>query len=266
MTGPRNVLFPPENITLNPVRRTWQEVRERTAGIVRNETNERVTILSENNGLGTHLPREIDHDVIATGTSRATDPPEITETVETIGILSVVGSVVRAVTGPIHPQEANLLGGTGALNAIASTAVDQSRQRKSGRPTHDGHEQSDQRMPNVTAVTPLLNHFRVRLELQPVRATRHKPRPRTKPWLLQRYGAITPMVIRIPWKISLVHCLLKMMALSLFVRVAEVHTSPAPATSMPTLLQTTIPHLTFSRMTIGFRLWTSPPVARLRVS
>lgn len=256
MTGPRNVLLPPENITLNPVRRTSQEVRERSVGIVRNEANVRVNILSENTGLGTHPPRETDHDVIAIEMSRATDPREITETVETIGTLSVVGSVVRAVTGPIHPHEANPLGGIGALNAIASTATDQSPQQTNGRHTHGGHEQSDQKVPNVTAVSPLINPIRIRLERQPIRATRHKTRPRTELGLPRRYGAITSMVIRILWKISLVRCLLKMTVrvLSLFVRVAEVHTNLAPAISMPTLLQTTILHLTFSLMTIGFRL------------
>lgn len=83
MTGPLNLLYRPGGMTVDPVRQTWQEVRERSAGITRNEANVanvRVPFLSENTGFGTRLLREIDHDVIA---NRATDPREITESVET---------------------------------------------------------------------------------------------------------------------------------------------------------------------------------------
>lgn len=140
--------------------------------------------------------------------------------------------------------------------AADSIAVGQSL-HGTGSPIHDGPEQNtDQRVPNIKGISFLSNHTPLRLEPQQIPANKHKSRRRYLHPLLQLYYATILKTIRTLWKTSLVRYLRRVMvrALCLFVRVAGEPTNPAPATSMRTLLQTTIQQTIFHLTTTWFRL------------
>lgn len=281
MTRHQNILAPPGETTIDPVRQAWQGATARSAGIVNNETNVRFLFLSGDTVVETHLRREIGHGVIATETTLETDPREITETesgvTETNGTTEtsrvvqsatrLLGNIIHTVRRLVHAPVVDRLSGHGARDAIAATSTaDQSPRQTSGRPIHGEPEQNTGLgIPDLKSLTFLVN-FPTRLELQPTLENSHES-PRQPPRLTQIYDVITRIMIRILWKTLLVRYLRRVMmrALALFVHVAGAHTSPAPATSMPILPRTTILQRIFHRMMTGLRLSTSLPADPLRV-
>jgi hypothetical protein len=266
--------------TLDPVRRAWQEATERSTGIVSNETNVRVLVLSGDTVLEIHLLREIGHGVIATETRLETDPREITETESVVTetnrttdtyrvvqtAVSLLGNTIRTVRRLVHAPVVDPRGGHEAI-AATSTTADQSPHRKSGRPIHDGPEQNTGLViPNLKRLTFLVTPVPTRLGLPPILENGHRSPRRPAPRRTQLYNAMTRIMNRILWKTSSVRYLHKFMmrALALFVHVAGVCTTPAPATSMPTLLRTMILQTISHRRMTGFRQ-TGLPADLLRV-
>jgi hypothetical protein len=267
MTCHQTILAPPGETTIDPVRRAWQEAVVRRAEIVNNETNVRVLILSGDTVLETRLLREIGHGAIATETTLETDPREITET-ETSGTtetsrvvqtaMSLPGNVIHAVRRLVHAPVVDRPGGHGARNAIAAASTaDQSPRQTSGRPIHGEAEQNTGLgIPHLKSLPFLVTPIPTRLGLHPTLENKDKSPRQPPPRLTQLYDAMTWIMIRILWKISLVRYLRKVMmrALALFVHVAGAHTSPAPATSMPILPRNTILQRIFHRMMTRLRL------------
>jgi hypothetical protein len=204
------------------------------------------------------VPKETGPYVPTSETSRLADPREITVPVENAAEtgMRLLETPAPAESDLVHAHAADPLGGTGVRGIVAiPIPADQSLHRTSS-PIHDGQGQNaDQRVPNVTEIGYLSNHIPLRLEPQPILANRHKSRRRSPP-PLQLYGVTISKTIRTLWKISLVRCLHRFMAraLPLLFRVAGVHTIPAPAPLMPTLLRTTILQTIFHLMMSGLRL------------
>lgn len=198
--------------------------------------------LSEHNRFELRLPTETDLGVIAAETSPTTDPQETTESVESVETtgapiaietdMSLIRNTALAAIDR-HAHVADPLDGTGLRDVITAknTTADQSLPLTRDHPIHGGHEQNtDRNVSNARSLTFIASPTPLQLEMEPVLANGNKTRRRPAP-LLSKLGATILKMIQIPWKTSLARCLHRCMVkmLPLFVRVAGVHTSPAPA-------------------------------------